>query len=208
MLSRPQILKIARRIFYGKCELQSCLEWHHNLPQCISLWGSICGNRTTKINTTARLDNSGCYNTDGKHHWKEGRKDNQCKMKCSLCGTTKWREVSSSSHHYWYSKAAKSSDSERPANIQGDSAAASNIAILYRERECRRLERQWFEQAAVLGDGDAEVKLTKLYFEGKRARRYNEKAVALPNSADSSSSITEAGREEVAALLIEVGSTR
>lgn len=86
----------------------------------------------------------------------------------------------------------------------GNSAAASNIAILYREHGRHQLERQWFERAAALGDGDAAVELAKLYLEGKGARRSKEKAVALLNGAVSSSSITEAGREEAAVLLGEV----
>lgn len=98
----------------------------------------------------------------------------------------------------WYKRAYR----------RGDSAAASNIAILYREYGRPRLERQWFERAVALGDGDAEVELAKLYLQGKGARRSKEKAVALLNSAARSSSITEAGREEAAALLLEVGSAR
>jgi TPR repeat protein len=90
----------------------------------------------------------------------------------------------------------------------GDSAAASNIAILYRENGRHRLERQWFERAAVLGDGDAELELAKLFLEGKGARRSKEKAVASLTRAAKSNSITEAGREEAASLLREVESAR
>lgn len=98
----------------------------------------------------------------------------------------------------WYKRAYR----------RGDSAAASNIAILYRESGRHRLERQWFERAVALGDGDAEVELAKLYLEGKGARRSTDKAVALLASAATSSSITEAGREEAAALLLEVENAR
>lgn len=98
----------------------------------------------------------------------------------------------------WYKRAYR----------RGDSAAASNVAILYREKARRRLERQWYERAVALGDGDAEVELAKLYLEGKGARRSKERAAALLNSAVTSSSITEAGREEAAALLLEVGDAR
>ena len=99
---------------------------------------------------------------------------------------------------FWYKRAYR----------RGDWAAASNIAILYRERGRHRLERQWFERAAALGDGDAEVELAKLYLEGKGTRRSEEKAMALLNRAIRSSHIMEAGREEAAELLRKVQSAR
>lgn len=99
---------------------------------------------------------------------------------------------------FWYKRAYR----------RGDWAAASNIAILYREHGRHRLERQWFERAAALGDGDAEVELAKLYLEGKGTRRSEGKAMVLLNRAIRSSNIMEAGREEAAELLRKVQSAR
>lgn len=98
----------------------------------------------------------------------------------------------------WYKRAYR----------RGDSAAASNVAILYREQGRHRLERQWFERAASLGDGDAQVDLAKLYLEGKGARRSIEKAIELLTKAVHSQLITEAGREEASEILREVRRAR
>jgi len=92
----------------------------------------------------------------------------------------------------------------RRAYRRGVSAAASNIAILYREQRRHRLERQWIERAVALGDGDAEVHLAKLYLAGKGARRSKAMAKALLTKATTSGKITEVSREEAAALLREL----
>jgi len=90
----------------------------------------------------------------------------------------------------------------------GDSAAASNIAILYREQGRVRLERQWFERSAALGDGDSGLELAKLHLRERGVQRSREKAIELLSSAVRSESITEAGREEAVALLRELENTR
>ena len=93
---------------------------------------------------------------------------------------------------YWYKHAYR----------KGSAAAASNIAILYRERSNYRLVFRWFEKAALLGDGDAAVELAKLYLEGTGVRRSNFLAERWLLEAVSSQFITEAGREEALSLLL------
>ncbi|MEC5385437.1 tetratricopeptide repeat protein [Uliginosibacterium sp. H3] len=94
---------------------------------------------------------------------------------------------------YWYKRAYR----------KGDSAAASNIAILYRERLRFRQSFQWFERAAEMGDGDAALELAKLYLTGTGVRRSSSGAVRCLQNALSSTHITEAGREEARGLLDE-----
>jgi hypothetical protein len=95
---------------------------------------------------------------------------------------------------YWYKRAYR----------KGSSAAASNIAILYRERSNFRLVAQWFRKSANLGDGDSAVELAKLYLNGTGVRRSETEALHWLREAQSSRLITEAGREEASSLLAQV----
>jgi TPR repeat protein len=95
---------------------------------------------------------------------------------------------------FWYKRAYR----------RGSSAAASNIAILYRERNQARQVFHWFRRAAALGDGDAQVDLAKLFLDGKGVRRSALKAKAALLAALASDLITEAAREEAAVLLSEI----
>ncbi|MFT3734197.1 MAG: tetratricopeptide repeat protein [Rhodocyclaceae bacterium] len=94
---------------------------------------------------------------------------------------------------YWYKRAYR----------KGSAAAASNIAILYRERSNLRLMFQWFKKSAELGDGDSAVELAKLYLEGTGVRRSKADAVRWLAAATSALFISEAGREEALMLLLE-----
>lgn len=96
---------------------------------------------------------------------------------------------------YWYKKAYRC----------GYLAAASNIAILYREQGNRRLMFQWFKRSVALGDGDSEVELANLYMTGTGVRKSLSKATDLLRRATVSPFITEAGSEEATALLDEIG---
>lgn len=97
----------------------------------------------------------------------------------------------------WYKRAYR----------RGSSAAASNIAILYREQRRNRECFQWFVRSAQLGDGDAEVDVAKLYLQGVGVRRSPTLAKEALARALASQRITEAGREEAAALLDALPST-
>ncbi len=92
---------------------------------------------------------------------------------------------------FWYKRAYR----------KGDSSAASNIAILYREQGRNNLMFQWFQRSVALGDGDSEVELAKLYMQGIGVRKSLSKAKELLRRAQASAHITEAGREEATEML-------
>lgn len=59
----------------------------------------------------------------------------------------------------------------RKAWARGDHAAASNIAILYRERGNMRTMFKWYERVAQAGDGSARLEMAKCYLSGVGVRR-------------------------------------
>jgi TPR repeat protein len=89
----------------------------------------------------------------------------------------------------------------KSAYRRGDAAAASNIAILYREQGRRRLSFQWFARAAKLRDGDAELEVAKLLAAGTGVRKSRRLALLAARRARNSEYITPAGREEAVSLL-------
>ena len=91
---------------------------------------------------------------------------------------------------YWYRRAYR----------KGSAAAASNIAILYREVARSRLSYQWVTRAAQLGDGDAEVVRAKLLAYGQGVRRSLSLARAALTRARCSKHITPAGKDEATSL--------
>ncbi|WP_417311561.1 tetratricopeptide repeat protein [Ectopseudomonas khazarica] len=95
---------------------------------------------------------------------------------------------------YWYKKAYR----------LGNSSAASNIAILYREQGCFNLTAQWFKRAIQLSDGDAEVELAKLLISGKGVRKSFSVAKVHLLNALASNHITPAGKQEAEELLCKV----
>lgn len=97
---------------------------------------------------------------------------------------------------YWYKRAYR----------KGSAAAASNIALLYKEQGRYHLAFQWFYRATLLGDGDAEVDLAKLYMQGKGVRRSLILARGCLLTALSSKYITESGREEATELICRLES--
>ncbi|WP_374659560.1 hypothetical protein [Phenylobacterium sp.] len=80
-------------------------------------------------------------------------------------------------------------------------AAANNIAILYREQGRAAAAFRWFARAAEHGDGDAMVEVAKRRLKGHGVRRSTDQARRILMRALASRNITEAGREEAAALL-------
>jgi TPR repeat protein len=95
---------------------------------------------------------------------------------------------------HWYKKAYR----------RGSSAAASNIAILYREKGRLNYTAQWFQRAARLNDGDAEVELAKLYMAGIGVRKSITAAKTHLTKALATSYITQAGREEAEELMAKL----
>lgn len=99
---------------------------------------------------------------------------------------------------YWYKKAYR----------LGSSAAASNVAILYREQGKLQLSAQWFQRSAQLNDGDAEVELAKIYLKGSGVRKSASTAKTYLLNAIASTNITPSGREEAEMLMNEVTDAR
>ena len=87
------------------------------------------------------------------------------------------------------------------AFLNGDSCAASSIAILYRERGNHRGMLRWFIADARRGDGDALVEVAKCYLAGLGTPRSTTMAIAYAHKALRSTQISPAGREEAVGLL-------
>lgn len=80
-------------------------------------------------------------------------------------------------------------------------AAANNIAILYRERGDRRAMFRWFGRAARHGDDGAYLDLAKCYRDGHGVRRSPADAVRCLSRAVNGPCISEDEREEAKELL-------
>ena len=87
------------------------------------------------------------------------------------------------------------------AFLNGDSSAASNIAILFRERGNHRQMFRWFVAAARRDDGDALVEVAKCYLMGLGVPRSTMMTIANAHKALRSAHISPAGREEAFGLL-------
>jgi uncharacterized protein len=83
----------------------------------------------------------------------------------------------------------------------GSMISLSNLAITYRRHGNCREARKWFEKAVESGDGDAMLDLARLLDVSDHETSNVER---LLRDAISSNHITEAGREEAAALLNEM----
>ena len=94
---------------------------------------------------------------------------------------------------YWYRRAYRS----------GHSAAASNIATLYRDEGRSRLEVIWYKKSAALGDADAAVEVAKHYLSGTGVRKHRGHALAYLNRAIATPSpyITKASLNEARRIL-------
>jgi uncharacterized protein len=91
----------------------------------------------------------------------------------------------------WYKRAYR----------KGEAAAASNIAILYKEQGKSRLAFGWYARSAALGDGDSSLELAKLCLAGQGVRRSIPSAKKHLRAALSSRLITEASQEEAQEIM-------
>lgn len=89
----------------------------------------------------------------------------------------------------------------RKAWRRGSHAAASNIAVLYREQGKPRLMFRWFERVARAGDGSAHLDMARCYLNGVGVRKNVQAALRCLAVANSSFYISELEREEAQALL-------
>ena len=97
---------------------------------------------------------------------------------------------------HWYKRAYR----------KGDAAAASNIAVLYKEQGKTRLALGWYARSAALGDGDSSLELARLCLAGQGVRRSIPGAKKHLQAALSSKLITEAAREEAQELMHHLAS--
>lgn len=84
----------------------------------------------------------------------------------------------------------------RQAFRAGDSCAAHNIAITYRENGDLKTAFKWFRRAAEAGDGDALIQLGIHYYWGKGVRRNPRAAVRCFRSATKAKNISGLGRDD------------
>ena len=83
----------------------------------------------------------------------------------------------------------------------GCGGCASNVAILFRERQHFRAMFRWFRRAADLGDGCSLVDLAKCHRDGRGTPRSRSRAIAHARQAARSTHISEASREEAGEIL-------
>ena len=93
---------------------------------------------------------------------------------------------------YWYKRAV----------YRGDSSAAINIGITYRDQGKRHLALSWFKKSLAMGDGDALLELGKLmlnaYGDKARAKRYFKATIKQKTC------ITEFSQEEAVKYLAKL----
>jgi TPR repeat protein len=92
---------------------------------------------------------------------------------------------------YWYKQAYQ----------RGNSSAASNIGIMWRNEGSPRRALSWFKRAVKMGDDEANLEITRYYIKDEDSLRR-----ALPHlrKVVKSNWVTEAGAEEAASLLKQV----
>jgi uncharacterized protein len=84
----------------------------------------------------------------------------------------------------------------RKAFRAGNSCAAQNIAITYRENGDQKTAFKWFRRAAEAGDGDALIQLGIHYYWGKGVRRNPRAAVRCFRAATKEKDISGWGRDD------------
>jgi uncharacterized protein len=89
----------------------------------------------------------------------------------------------------------------RKAFHAGDSCAAHNIALTYREIGDLRTAVKWFRKAADAGDDDALIQLGIHYYWGKGTRKNTKEAVRCFRKATKGKNISEGGRDDAFFLL-------
>lgn len=90
---------------------------------------------------------------------------------------------------------------QRAWRIARSVVAATNIAILYRERGNYRAMFTWYQRAAGEGDGSALFDMAKCYLDGIGVRANPQAGLRCLASAIRSIYITEAEREQAVALM-------
>ena len=89
---------------------------------------------------------------------------------------------------YWYMRAYR----------RGESNAAHNLGVMWRNEQKFKRARNWFEKAVLLGDDEANLELAKHYLQ---VGRDPVKAVACLEKVCKSNCVSQAGLEETSKLL-------
>ncbi len=92
---------------------------------------------------------------------------------------------------FWYKKAWQ----------RHEVAAATNIAILYKERKNYTTAVRWLEQAIAKSDEDAKLVLARFYLQGLGVNKDGAKVKALLTAVKNSSNACEASVQEASYLL-------
>ncbi len=90
---------------------------------------------------------------------------------------------------------------DKKAWKRGDHAAATNIAILYREAGDNRAMFRWYQRVAYAGDGSAQLEMARCYISGVGVRKDITAALRCLTAAIASFYITEFEREEAQTML-------
>jgi TPR repeat protein len=89
---------------------------------------------------------------------------------------------------YWYKRAYR----------RGDSCAANNIGVMWRNDKKPKRALEWFQKAVRLGDEEANLEIAKYYL---RNEPNTLKAIRHLEKVCQSDCVTEAGKEEATRLL-------
>jgi TPR repeat protein len=89
----------------------------------------------------------------------------------------------------------------RRAFRAGDTCAAQNIAITYRQIGDLRAAVKWFRKSADAGDGDALIQLGIHYYWGMGVRKNPKAAVRCFRIATKAKHISEGGRDDASFFL-------
>src|ERR1700733_2424546 len=92
---------------------------------------------------------------------------------------------------YWYRRAYR----------RGEVCAASNIGVVFRNEGNLKRALAWFERAAKLQDGDANLEIAKIYL----ARNDKRNAVHFLRETRKAESVTEGSEEQAEKLLKRLG---
>ena len=86
---------------------------------------------------------------------------------------------------------------------QGETHAATNIAIIWKERKEFRRSLWWFHRAVSLGDGDALIEIARIHERGLGVARSHRLAMRYYKRGASHSNITENGLETARNWIVE-----
>ncbi len=121
--------------------------------------------------------------------------DNGTGVKTNADAALHWYERMYRNGHSWY----------REAHRQALSAAANNIGCILRDRQEQKRAILWFQRAAKLGDGDANLNIAKIYLRHEGSRR---NAIRYLQKIRKAPWVTDGSIEEAKTLLEQIRSKK